>query len=214
MIRVWKSIKWQLQAVFHEIWTAAAFFIILNGLLLILPLSACRVIDKKAGLLVLLISICYAASLLLGLFYGMNHMLEKPDVRQNELWRLAEPNPWLRIFSRLTAVAAVMAFSFFNGQAGTILMQKFADANHSYFRMQMKDDIPGAFPAIRAAASAPLSLFDTVFQQEAERPRKSPYADRRTVHRPDGKRCVKEPPRHSRCPGRNCASFLPALAVR
>ena len=33
----------------------------------------------------------------------------------------------------------------FNGQAGTILMRKFADANHSYFRMQMKDDIPGAF---------------------------------------------------------------------
>lgn len=145
MIRVWKSIKWQLQVVFYEIRTAAAFFIILNGLLLILPLSACRVIDKKAGLLVLLISICYAASLLLGLFYGMNHMLEKPDARQNELWRLAEPNPWLRIFSRLTAVAAVMAFSLFNGQAGTILMQKFADANHSYFRMQMKDDIPGAF---------------------------------------------------------------------
>ena len=37
MIRVWKSIKWQLQAVFYEIRTAAAFFIILNGLLLILP---------------------------------------------------------------------------------------------------------------------------------------------------------------------------------
>lgn len=48
MIRVWKSIKWQLQAVFYEIRTAAAFFIILNGLLLILPLSACRVIDKKS----------------------------------------------------------------------------------------------------------------------------------------------------------------------
>ena len=49
MIRVWKSIKWQLQVVFYEIRTAAAFFIILNGLLLILPLSACRVIDKKAA---------------------------------------------------------------------------------------------------------------------------------------------------------------------
>lgn len=47
MIRVWKSIKWQLQAVFYEIRTAAAFFLILNGLLLVLPLSACRVIDKK-----------------------------------------------------------------------------------------------------------------------------------------------------------------------
>ena len=32
MIRVWKSIKWQLQVVFYEIRTAAAFFIILNGL--------------------------------------------------------------------------------------------------------------------------------------------------------------------------------------
>lgn len=70
MIRVWKSIKWQLQVVFYEIRTAAAFFIILNGLLLILPLSACRVIDKKAGLLVLLISICYAASLLWDCFTG------------------------------------------------------------------------------------------------------------------------------------------------
>lgn len=46
----------------------------------------------------------------------MNHMLEKPDARQNELWRLAEPNPWLRIFSRLTAVAAVMAVSFSMGR--------------------------------------------------------------------------------------------------
>ena len=167
MIRVWKSIKWQLQVVFYEIRTAAAFFIILNGLLLILPLSACRVIDKKAGLLVLLISICYAASLLLGLFYGMNHMLEKPDARQNELWRLAEPNPWLRIFSRLTAVAVLMAVSFLNGQAGTILMQKFADANHSYFRMEMNGSIPRAF--LQFAVFLPLLyLFLTLFSRRRQ----------------------------------------------
>ena len=145
MIRIWKAIKWQIQMVFHELRTAAAFFLILNVLLLLLPLSACQIIDRTAGLVAVFISVSYAASLLWGLFYGMNYMLEKPDARQNELWRLAEPNPWLRIFSRLTAVTAIMAACFLNGQAGTILMQKFADANHSYFRMQMKDDIPGAF---------------------------------------------------------------------
>ena len=40
MIRVWKAIKWQIQAVFHEIRTAAAFFLVLNAVLLLLPLSA------------------------------------------------------------------------------------------------------------------------------------------------------------------------------
>ena len=144
MIRVWKAIKWQIQAVFHEIRTAAAFFLVLNAVLLLLPLSACQIIDNMAGFAVVFISVCYAASLLMALFYGMNCMPEKPDARQNELWRLAEPNPWLRIFSRLTAVAVLMAVSFLNGQAGTILMQKFADANHSYFRMEMNGSIPRA----------------------------------------------------------------------
>ena len=76
MIRVWKAIKWQIQAVFHEIRTAAAFFLVLNAVLLLLPLSACQIIDNMAGFAVVFISVCYAASLLMALFYGMNCMPE------------------------------------------------------------------------------------------------------------------------------------------
>lgn len=162
MIRIWKAIKWQIQAVFLKLRTAAAFFLILNVLLLLLPFSICQSIDRTAGLLIIFISVSYAASLLLGLFYGMNYMLEKPDARQNELWRLAEPNPWVRIISRLTAAAAVMAACFLNGQAGTILMRKFADANHSYYNMRLKDDIPGT--SLQFAVLLPLLyLFLTLF---------------------------------------------------
>ena len=202
MIRVWKAIKWQIQAVFHEIRTAAAFFLVLNAVLLLLPLSACQIIDNMAGFAVVFISVCYAASLLMALFYGMNCMPEKPDARQNELWRLAEPNPWLRIFSRLTAVAVLMAVSFLNGQAGTILMQKFADANHSYFRMEMNGSIPRAF------------LQFAVFPPKTERSWYGPYTDRGTDPWTDSIRHVKKPFPHSRHSGRDPACYLPVLADR
>lgn len=145
MIRVLNAVKWQLRIVFHEIQTPAVFFLIINGLLLLLPTSVCRIIDRRAGVLVILVSTCYALSLFAALFYGMNYMLHTSERHQNELWYLAVPNPWLRIFSRLAAVMAVVALSFLNGQLGTNLMEKFADASHSYFRMEMKGGIPETF---------------------------------------------------------------------
>ncbi len=214
MIRVWKAIKWQIQAVFHEIRTAAAFFLVLNAVLLLLPLSACQIIDNMAGFAVVFISVCYAASLLMALFYGMNCMPEKPDARQNELWRLAEPNPWLRIFSRLTAVAVLMAVSFLNGQAGTSLMQKFADANHSYFRMEMNGRHPPRVPAVRCFPSAAVSFFDAVFPPKTERSWYGPYTDRGTDPWTDSIRHVKKPFPHSRHSGRDPACYLPVLADR
>ena len=142
MIRVWKAIKWQIQAVFHEIRTAAAFFLVLNAVLLLLPLSACQIIDNMAGFAVVFISVCYAASLLMALFYGMNCMPEKPDARQNELWRLAEPNPWLRIFSPADRSRRFDGCLLFEWSGRYHPDAKFADANHSYFRMEMNGKDP------------------------------------------------------------------------
>ena len=145
MNRIWYAFLWQLRAIFYEQRTALGFFVVLNTALWLLPYSLCQMIDKKAGILVIIISICYGFSLLMAFLYNMNRIRENPGIRQNELWYLAEPNPWIRIFSRLAAGCLATAVWFLNGHAGTVLMRKFAGDSHSYFRMELNHNIPGAY---------------------------------------------------------------------
>lgn len=140
MNRLFISIKWQLRAAFFLIRPFLALFLILNAFLWLLPPSACRSLDKNAPLLVMIINLSYVTSLLWGAIYTIWHITEKPGVRQNELWRLAEPNPWIRIFSRLAAGASIFALWLLNGWAGMELMKKFADEHHSYFRIEVHND--------------------------------------------------------------------------
>ncbi len=145
MDRIGNGLLWQLRDAFHRQRSVLGFFLILDITLWILPLSFCRFLDSKAKALVVLISLCYAFSLLMTFFYNIIRIRENPGARQNELWYLAEPNPWIRIFSRLAAGSLVTAIWFINGQIGTVLMKKFAAADHSYFEMELHHNIPGAY---------------------------------------------------------------------
>lgn len=145
MDRMFVNIKWQILHRGYRLWPVIVYFLVIDLILAILPLSVCRYLDQNVGYLVKLVNLTYALSILYFFLSGIAYVDEQDCPDDGELFRLAEPNPWYRLFARLFTNIVFSLFSFGNALLGSNLMNKFADKHHSYFKLVMYGNIPLGF---------------------------------------------------------------------
>lgn len=137
MDRIWVNLKWQLINRTWQLRFAIVYFAVMDLILAVLPVSFCRYLDQNVAFLVNIVNLTYAFSMIWLLFYGMAYVDDMGNARNRELIHLAEPNPWLRLLTRLLANTALCVLCFGNAFWGSRLMAKFADEHHSYFEVTM-----------------------------------------------------------------------------
>lgn len=142
MNKILVDIKWQLLHRGYQLRLIILYFLVTDLILAVLPVSVCRYLDRNAMFLVMAVNLTYAFSILILFLWGTEYVDGKGDAARAESFRLAEPNPWRRLFARLFTNAVYSALCFGNALLGSSLMNKFADANHSYFKLEMNGNIP------------------------------------------------------------------------
>lgn len=145
MDRMFVNIKWQMLHRGYRLRPVIVYFLVMDLVLAILPVSVCCYLDQNFGYLVMLVNLTYALSILYFFLTGIAYVDEQDSPADGELFRLAEPNPWYRLFARLFTNIVVSLFSFGNALLGSNLMNKFADEHHSYFKLVMRGNIPLGF---------------------------------------------------------------------
>ena len=137
MKRLFVNVKWQTINRAYQFRYPIFYFIAINLLLTILPVSVCQYLDRNFMILVNIVNILYVFSILFLFFSGISYVDEAGNEKHWEFIRLAEPNPWLRLLARLLTNAIFFLLCFANAYIGSSLMGKFADETHSYFELTM-----------------------------------------------------------------------------
>lgn len=146
LVRMLVNLKWQILDVGYRLRIPVAYFVVLNLILLALPVSVCQYLDRNLIFLVHIVNLTYAFSLVFLFFYGLSYVNhEGNDGAGREFIRPAEPNPWIRLLTRLLTNTFFSLLCFANILLGSRLMGKFADENHSYLKLTMNGNISKGF---------------------------------------------------------------------
>ena len=132
------DIKWHILHRGYQLRMIMVYFLVLDVVLAILPVQFCQYLDRNFMFLVMVVNLTYALSVFYFFITGLTYV----DGQEG------------RLFARLFTNLIFTLFCFGNAMLGSSLMNKFADANHTYFELEMNGNIPAGF--LFFAVAAPL----------------------------------------------------------
>lgn len=141
MNRLFTNLKGQLLYRGYHLRFAIIYFLVMDLILLLLPVSVCQYLDQKLIFLVMLVNFTYAFSIIVLFFSGIAYVDGQGRVSRQESILCSEANPWLRLLARLLTNLVFSGLCFGNAILGSRLMEKFADENHSYFVLKMNGNL-------------------------------------------------------------------------
>ena len=145
MSSVFTNIKWHMIYRGYKLRGIMIYFLVADIILAILPVSVCRYLDQNFMFLVMAVNLTYALSVFYFFITGLTYVDGQDNPACQERALLAKHNSWYLLWIRLFTNVVFSLLCFGNAMLGSCLMNKFADANHSYFKLKMNGNIPAGF---------------------------------------------------------------------
>ena len=145
MSRIFMDIRRQIRYRGYKLRGMVIYFLVVNLVLAILPVSVCRYLDRNFMSLVMIVNLTYALSVLYFFLTGITYVDGQGSPACQEPPLFAELNPRYCLSIRLFTNLVFTMLCFGNAMLGSSLMNKFADENHSYLKFGMKGNIPAGF---------------------------------------------------------------------